>query len=171
MSGSLREDDLMQNVSASSIVTRTRRKSGERGSALFEYAIVVLISLTFMFGIVDFGRALYAYHFVSNAAREGTRFASVRGATCPPTFTTACPADTTDVQNFVKNAPQGINVAAITVTPTWKNPNGLAVCGATGNKYPGCAVQVRVAYDFKFIFPLMPANFTMSSTSEMLISH
>ena len=139
------------------------RKSRQRGTAMFEFAIVVVILLMLMFGMVDFGRALYSYHFISNAAREGTRYAIVRGATATPVASAA------DIQAFVGNVPQGIDPAMLTVTPTWTNPNGLAICGGTQN-YPGCAIQVRVDYTFKFIFPLLPTSIPMSSTSEMIIS-
>jgi Flp pilus assembly protein TadG len=148
---------------------RRPRKSGQRGSAMFEYAIVVLISLMLLFGLVDFGRALYAYHFISNAAREGTRYASVRGRLCNGTFPTACPASSADIQNFVQNVPVGIDPAAVTVNSNFRNPNNLPVCNTT-NDYPGCAIHVRVGYNFKFTFPLLPITIPMSSTSEMIIS-
>jgi len=153
---------------ASSALRPSSRRANQRGTAMFEYAIVVLISLMMLFGIVDFGRALYAYHFISNAAREGTRFASVRGNTCT-FFASDCPATRAQIRAFVKNVPQGINAAALTVTPNFTNPNGLPVCGSTQN-YPGCGIQVRVDYNFSFIFPLMPTSIAMSSTSEMIIS-
>jgi hypothetical protein len=36
---------------------------------------------------------------------------------------------------------------------------------------PGCAVQVVVTYQFKFILPFMPkSTYSMKSTSEMVIS-
>ena len=44
---------------------------------------LALVLFPLMFGIIDFSRALYAYHWVSYAAREGTRWASVRGTSCP----------------------------------------------------------------------------------------
>src|SRR5690348_7145449 len=55
---------------------------GEKGSTLVEFALVFMLLMTMMLGIVNFGRALYAYHFVSNAARSATRWAAVNGNTC-----------------------------------------------------------------------------------------
>ena len=46
-----------------------------------ETAMSMIILLTFMFGVMEAGFALYSYHFISEAAREGTRYAIVRGAT------------------------------------------------------------------------------------------
>jgi Flp pilus assembly protein TadG len=85
-------------------------RSSTRGSTVVEFAVVLTVLLTMVFGIIDFGRAVYSYHFVSNAAREATRFASVRGnPSCktPRTFPTeTCPTDATSVSNYV-NCPSG----------------------------------------------------------------
>jgi Flp pilus assembly protein TadG len=48
-----------------------------RGQALVEFALVLPVLLLILFGIVDFGRAIYAFNAVSNAAREGGRTAIV----------------------------------------------------------------------------------------------
>ena len=58
-----------------------RRALNERGSALWEFAFVLTVMLTLIFGVMEFSQVMYAYHFVSNAAREATRYASVRGST------------------------------------------------------------------------------------------
>ena len=42
---------------------------GESGSGLVEYAVVFLLLMTLILGMVDFSRAIYAYHFISNQAR------------------------------------------------------------------------------------------------------
>src|SRR5258708_7904330 len=54
----------------------------ERGSSIVEYAVVFLLLMTMILGMVDFSRAIYVYHFISNQARDATRYASVRGSTC-----------------------------------------------------------------------------------------
>jgi Flp pilus assembly protein TadG len=145
---------------------------GERGSGLVEYAVVFMILITMLLGIVEFGRALYAYHFVSSAAREATRYAMVRGCSTP---TTNCPTPATgdSIQTFVQNVPLGIDATQVTATTTWPVlPNSPAVC-STPNGYnaPGCTVQVQVTYVFNFIFPFVSnSSLTMTSTSQMVIS-
>ena len=48
-------------------------QSKQRGASALEFAfVIVLILFPLIFGIIDFSRALYAYHWVSYAAREGT---------------------------------------------------------------------------------------------------
>lgn len=153
-----------------------RRESGERGSTLLEFAMVAMITLVLMFGMIDLARALYSYHFVTTAAREGARFASVRGALCSSSVNPPpCPAFQGDVQAFVTAiTPQGIDASQVQVQPNiFSNPNNLPVCGTVQN-YPGCGVQVTVRYAFSFIFPANLYNLSptiqMSSTSEMIIS-
>lgn len=165
------KDELTVN-SSRSVSAKSSRRTGQRGNALVEYAFTITITLTLIFAIIDFGRALYTYHFISNAAREGTRYASVRGWECgvAGTYPTDCPVTKNEIRTYVKNVPAGIDMATLTVTPNFRNPNNLAVCAIRDN-YPGCAVEVSVQYPFKFLFPLMPLGFTMSSTSYMVISH
>jgi hypothetical protein len=150
-----------------------RAPAKARGSTLIEFAFVLPLLAMIMFGVIDFGRALYAYHFVSSAAREATRWASVRGNQCT-VWAQACPADQADVQNYVAGiAPPGIDPSpqALSVTAAWIPPpeNPASCIGSTGN--PGCAVQVQVTYNFKFILPFLPrSTCPMQSTSEMIIS-
>jgi Flp pilus assembly protein TadG len=137
----------------------TPRSTRERGSAVIEFAAVFTVLFMFLFAIMDLSRALYCYHFIANAAREGTRYAMVRGSTCT-SWTTACPASSTDIQNYLKSVPAGINPASLTVTTTW-----------TPNNTPGSVVQVQVQYSFQPIFPLLPkAALVMTSSSQMVIS-
>jgi Flp pilus assembly protein TadG len=159
--------------------TRWRGKR-QRGAALLEYAFVVVVFLTLIFGIGGFGHALYAYHFVSNAAREGSRWASVRGKTCTDDGTCAAPATTADIQNYVKTIiPQGIDSTKVTITPSWPaQANSPQICSAAVgglgpfNNYPGCTVEVKVQYTFNMIFPLVSSGpLTFTSTSDVIIVH
>jgi Flp pilus assembly protein TadG len=158
----------------------------ESGSGLVEYALVFILFMTMLLGIADFSRAVYAYHFASNAARDAARYASVRGSTCgvDTSCTTTNDASgvagpftnlqaTTDIQDFVANVPLGINPssATLTATPSWPNPNSLTTCTTTFNA-PGCTVKVQVSYKFSFLSPLVSKNtLTLSSTSQEIITH
>lgn len=79
------------------MMKRARHNSKQRGATLYEFAAILPILLFLMVGIIDFGRAMYAYHFVSGAARAATRWAGVRGASCNTKYTTPCPAAESDV--------------------------------------------------------------------------
>jgi Flp pilus assembly protein TadG len=133
---------------------------GECGSGLVEYAFVFMLLMTMLLGIADFSRALYAYHFVSSAAREATRYAIVRGCSTGITQNCTMRASATDIQTFVKNVPLGIDASKVTATTTW-----------TPNNKPGSVVQVEVQYPFNFFFPFVSSStLNIKSTSQMVIS-
>lgn len=48
-----------------------------RGGATVEFALVLLLFLTFMLGITDFSRMLYAWNAATEASRLGARYAVV----------------------------------------------------------------------------------------------
>ncbi len=137
----------------------------ERGSALVEFAIASTVALTMIFGIIDFGRGLYTYHLVANAARAGSRYAMVRGSTCA---VAGCPVTSGQVQTYVRGLAPGIDTSSLTVVATW--PGGATCLGAS-TAGPGCPVTVTVTYPFKFMVPLLPGfTMNMSSASQMSIS-
>jgi Flp pilus assembly protein TadG len=155
-----------QNRGVAAVRTR------ERGDTLVEHAFVIVLLLTVIFSIFDFGRAMYTYHFVSNIAREATRWASVRGASCAG-LSGGCPALDTDVQNFASNIPAGMGLdpKKITATATWVAPPNNSPACVANSKNPGCVVKVQVTYPYKFFLPFMPSTtMTMTSTSQMVIS-
>ena len=166
--------------------------SRQRGAALVEYAFVIIIFFSLIFGITGFGHALYAYHAVNNAAKEGTRWAAVNGSTCSDDGTcdgtngmNSGPASTSDIVNHVSaNLPATLKTANATINANFLAPSGSPpVCsgpvpgdaGTTVPKtvnYPGCTVQVTVTYAYNFVFPWITTGpINMSSTSEMIIAH
>ncbi len=165
----------------------------QRGSTLLEFGLAIIVMLMFLFGIIDFGRALYTYHFVSNAAREATRYASVRGSACK--LPSACPAQASDISSYVVSiTPSGINPANVLVDTNpgdiWPGagpgsanaPGNIGGCNTSNgyNNNPGCMVFVKVSYPFNFILPFLPTttcgvgqntgNICMTNSSEMVIS-
>lgn len=157
-------------VDLAHIVRRLRNVKGQEGSGLIEYALVFMLLISLLLGVVDFSRALYSYHFLSSAAREATRWAAVRGATCVNDGSCAAAASTSDIQNYVTNiTPPGIDSTNLTTTPSW--PGTGASCAGGGNN-PGCPVEVQVSYQFTFVAPFIRSTpLTLSSSSEMTILH
>jgi Flp pilus assembly protein TadG len=156
-----------------------RKLMGEEGNNLIEYALVFMFFMSMVLGIVDFSRALYTYHFLSNVAREATRYASVRGSTCnddsscsaaTPDTGPAAPGNTV-IQDYVKTiAPPGVNrnPPDLTTTPSW--PGTGTACAVRNS--PGCPVEVTVSYQFNFVVPFIRSTpLTLSSSSEMIIVH
>ena len=133
------------------------RKKGfsKNGSALSEFALVAVIFFILFFGIIDMSRLMLKYHYVANAAREGTRYAIVHGST------SLSQASAADVKAYLKSMslvdPENDNVVT-----TWPD----------GDNNPGSRVIVRVDYPFTFFLPnWFGPSITLSSQSEMVISY
>jgi hypothetical protein len=58
----------------SSIAARGMR--GERGGVALEFAIILPVLMLLALGIIDFGHAWYMRHLMSDASREGARYAT-----------------------------------------------------------------------------------------------
>lgn len=166
---------------------RLKQLAGEEGGSLVEIALASSIVLALLFGIFEVSMALYSYHFISEAAREASRFAMVRGSQCTPNFSSAyCSptdgqttgADGGDVSNFVKSL--GYPFAnKLTTSTTWltasQDGSGNDTWTSCGNlpscKTPGNLVQVTVSYPFPLNVPfLKPITINMASKSSMVIS-
>ena len=52
-----------------------RKREGERGTTLVEFSIGAFVFLTAMFGVIEFGRALWTHNALADAARRGARYA------------------------------------------------------------------------------------------------
>lgn len=132
-----------------------RSRKNDQGVALLEFGMVILVFFMFVFGVMDFGRALYTYHFVSNAACEATRYAIVRGATSTD------PATSTEITDYVKSMiPLGINPSDVTVSTTWSPDNT-----------PGSSVRVQVSDNYQFMTPIFSKyHMDLADASQMVIS-
>ena len=54
-----------------------RKEKNQTGATAVEFAIVILLFITIVFGIIEFGLLMYNQHIVTNAAREGARYGIV----------------------------------------------------------------------------------------------
>jgi Flp pilus assembly protein TadG len=154
-----------------------RLLGAEHGGTLIETALSISLLLIFMFGVIETSLALYSYHYISDAAREGTRYAMVRGSTwgtqCTSYSSAGCTASAQNIKDFVTNMGfPGISTSNMTVTPQCATTVGgtftstLTNCNAAGD-----VVQVQVQYSFPFNIPFLTGRtFSMSSTSEMVIA-
>ena len=52
-------------------------KRGQQGATTIEFALVLILYLTFLLGITDFGRMLFTWSAASEATRAGARYAVV----------------------------------------------------------------------------------------------
>ena len=155
----------------------------DEGAGILETALVSTIFFAVLIGCFQMLLALYTFHFVSDAAREATRYAIVRGsASCTNTpQLTNCDATADQIQTYVRSLsypgikPSNLNVtttwlAASTTNPSSTNSTTWSACAATCNA-PGNEVKVVVAYPYSFSVPFVPkATLNLTSTSQMVIS-
>lgn len=173
----------------------------EEGSALVETALSISVMLTVMVGIMQLCLVMYASVFVNEAAREATRYASVRGSnSCTDLSTfpncnlgpTSSPISvlTTYVRGLGYPLPNTSNLNVTTAEwyyvtqdantfSQWSGdcgPNLNAPAPPTANgqpcNSPGNMVTVQVQYAMPLNIPFWTnANVTLTSQSSMLIAN
>jgi Flp pilus assembly protein TadG len=139
-----------------------------RGATVIETAVVILITLMFIFGIVEYGRLLFFFHAADNAAREGARYAVVHtgdstaagSASDTPTFDTdgtfKAPNTTVGaVVNYVmgnqKNYMTGFTVTVFNANPATGQPTS----GAWNDAPFGGSIGVQITGTYRFIVPTL----------------
>jgi Flp pilus assembly protein TadG len=153
---------------------RIQRNSSSKGQVLVETALCFVLLFGLLSGLMLLALTIYEYHSIPQTAREGSRWAAVRGsASCTATHVDHCNASATDIANYV--AGLGFShITASNVTVSWCTPplGGTAgTCSAATANDPGNLVQVQVRYSTTLVAPMLSSNaITMGSTSQMLIS-
>ena len=160
-------------ILTSKITSQTSRqhRREERGQTLVEFAFVCVLFLTVLFGIIEFGRALWTWNTIVQATRAGARFAVVEA-----------PSATDDqVKNFVVyyNAAgtgdpvlPGLSTSNVTVQYM---KNSGKVCPDSSSpdpcpdKYAADIIQVSVTgYTFSFLVPFVGTSLTLPAFTTTL---
>ena len=157
----------------------------EEGRALIETVLAMtFILFPTLFGCFTVCYAQYMANFMSSAAREGARWAAVRGSQCSTNTPsqTHCGATATDIQNYLQSSgypgANGLTVTATWLTATSTTTNNVtttswSACGTTSAcKKPGNIVQVTTSYTFNFPFTRWArSNLTSyGSTASMIVA-
>lgn len=96
-----------------------KKRAGDSGQALVEFAISAIVLLTLVFGLIDFSRAIYDLQVMKNLTAEGSSMAS-RGTSLPDAATAVA----------VAAAPLDVNNnGRVIVTSVFNNNNSLKVTG------------------------------------------
>lgn len=147
---------------------RRRGARRSRGQALVEFALVLPLLILVLVGIFDFGRAIYAFNTISNAAREAVRIGIVdqnctrigteardRSASLDVDWTydgtltaaAACQNAAGDVHiEFLQADYSGAGTFNESCDPGKPSPNGPRL---------GCVVQVTVEYHYRAATPII----------------
>lgn len=160
---------------------RPRRRSHRSfGQALPEFALVAPLFFLLLFGIIEAGRFIYYYEILSNATREGARYAIVNGEhtlgrkTGPDTGSSTVSDDPTglDVVAKVRSSAIGVVGTQITVDRCWWYVTCDFATYGDGNFVRGANVTVRARYTYSSLIPLVPLpNITVEAESSLVINN
>lgn len=133
----------------------TRRKKGQLGSALIEFALLIPVFMMIVVGIVDLGRAVWAKSSLGYLAGETARYASMHSTRSNDPVTSG------DVFKYVEQRAIGLNPEHLTVDTTW-----------VPNNAPGGVVRINLSYDFQFLTPLIPTDqITLTANARRVITN
>ncbi|MEP6890207.1 MAG: TadE/TadG family type IV pilus assembly protein [Nitrospirota bacterium] len=106
----------------------------ESGASAVEFALLLPVLMMVLFGIIEFGLALYRQAILTNASREGARLGIVQSV---PAITTA--AINATIDNYLTNA--GVTPGSVSRT--------IVAGGVTGT-------PVRVTLTLPYTFAVLP---------------
>jgi hypothetical protein len=153
-----------------------KRLRDEQGQSMAEAALAFSLLLLIAFAIIEGSWLLYTYHYLAYAARQGSRYAMVRGAACASgNGMPDCPLPVPDggqVQTYVRSISfMGIDTSQTDVAISWGPSPSETSCSAANCNNPGDQLTVNVTYAFSTILPLPGLNsFNLHSTSQRVIS-
>jgi Flp pilus assembly protein TadG len=132
----------------------------DRGQALVEFSLAIVIFLVLLMAIVDLGRGIYMFNGVSQAAREIARVASVH-----PGTTFGGPEITTVVNTQKKLIPNLGNPTFACVDIE----GGPGLDPTYGTCPTGAQVTVSIVAPYRPVTPLMglTGTWNMQSTSSV----
>lgn len=131
-----------------------RFKSSERGATLVEFSIAATVFLVVVFGVIEFGRALWTHNALSDAARRGARYATLHSAT-----------EIEQVRNVVVygNA-EGTGTAMIPNLTT----DNVSVDYSNFALNAGTVSVSITGYQFQFVVPIVGTTITMPNYTTTL---
>jgi len=155
---------------------RPRRRRGQRGQSLVEFAFVLPIIVLVIVAFIEIGRAVFAWNTIANAARQGARVAAVNQLPDVTDCDESRPIEVPYEPHWsirgcaiAAGGALGINSANVTVSYA-APPSTTLECDPT--LHVGCIAAITVTYDYAVSTPFLNwviHSFTMSQTSEMPI--
>ena len=151
-----------------------------------EFALVFPILVILIFGIVDFGRAIFIYSVVQDAAREGARYAIVHGSLsqsidgrCASGPGATCDPSGANVAVQSRRYAFGLDSSQLATGACWglgctvSADCGTAINGVPATNSPLTPVKVATCYNFRTIvgslLPIVPIRLRAEAT--LTINH
>jgi len=122
-----------------------RKHSNQKGTTAVEFSIVLIVFITLVFGIIEFGLLMYNQHVITNAGREGARAGIV---------SRAIRLDDEYIKSVVKNYAQQHTLTSSSFN--WNDDNVINVSNldAYNNKCEeyGDSLEVYIEYEYSYFF-------------------
>ena len=128
----------------------------DRGGSVAEFALLAPVFIVLLFGVVEFGLAMYAKGVLTNASREGARLGVVFGT---PRKTEA---------EIIARVTEYLNKAGFTDTPQVT----VNVTGEGGSSNSTLTVSVSYPYTFQVLPNFvqgLTGTLTLTATTNMLM--
>lgn len=116
----------------------SKKRLFNKGQTIVETALILPVILLLVFGIIEFGRMFNAYLVISNASRDGSRYASI-GHTG------------TEVRQIINDRTSALGTVVVNI-----NPEDARIHGEK--------VEVTVGYDFPIVTPIVGPIISNTST-------
>ncbi len=152
------------------MIVRTRRIR-RRGAVMLEASIIMSVTFMLILGLVIFGLGTFRYQQLASIAREGSRYASVHGASyASDTGQSKCTASGVYTAAMLPMA-VGLDTSQLTYTVTWDDASQSPVYqySVATNSYYINYVTVTVNYSWQVeSFPGFSARtITLTSSSRV----
>jgi len=133
---------------------QSKRNSRERGSAIVEGSLILLVFLTMLIGILDFGQFLFIHQTLTERARQAVRYGVVND-----------PTDSTSLQNIVLygqasggSVPQSPSNSDTGIFNLQRNDVTVTATGSTTEDY---RLNILISnYPYIIYSPLMHGTYT-----------
>jgi hypothetical protein len=140
------------------------KQRDDRGQTLAEFAIALPVFLFLLMAVFDFGRAIYMYNGVSQAARELARATSVHRCAGSP-----CALGSSPETQAVLATQRGLIPNLRTPSYSCVDIDGSAIHSAA-TCLPGDQVRVVIVADYTPITPLLGLTGTWNLGSSSSVS-
>jgi Flp pilus assembly protein TadG len=135
-----------------------RSKRNQRGQAMVESALIMMIFLPMLIGIMDFGQFLYLHQSLAERVRAGARYGAVH------TFT-----DGSDIANVaIYNDPAGASNGATPVLPNLTSTagqNGTVTATLTDAGTDDARIRVTIT-NYPYYFLLLPSSLNYRTVTD-----
>ena len=155
---------------------RRRRKAGDRGVALIEFALVLPLLALITFGVLDLSRAYQLQNRLRNAAREGASFAQYfpekRVAACGTGIGDSIEEKSTNEDEELGGV-DGFDVRSFRID-SGGSETEYSTCQTQSTFSAGDRVRVEVSAKYEILTPLIAAvtgqsTYTLTGSSQVRV--